>query len=67
MYSYIYVLYVNYLSWLHSAGELRTPSISIPKGTIVAVCYTFTVYALIFIVISATCERSVWLHSAAVH
>uniref|UniRef100_A0A672JQU6 Solute carrier family 12 member 9 n=1 Tax=Salarias fasciatus TaxID=181472 RepID=A0A672JQU6_SALFA len=40
------------------SGELQTPSISIPKGTIVAVFYTFTVYVLLFILVSATCERT---------
>lgn len=39
-------------------GELKTPSISIPKGTIVAVFYTFTVYVLLFILVGATCDRS---------
>lgn len=42
-----------------SEGELKTPSVSIPKGTIVAVFYTFTVYVLLFILVSATCDRSV--------
>lgn len=41
-----------------SEGELKTPSVSIPKGTIVAVFYTFTVYVLLFILVSATCDRS---------
>ncbi|TKS83909.1 Solute carrier family 12 member 9 [Collichthys lucidus] len=40
------------------SGELKTPSVSIPKGTIVAVFYTFTVYALLFILVSATCDRT---------
>ncbi|KAM3600874.1 uncharacterized protein V6R79_003964 [Siganus canaliculatus] len=40
------------------SGELKTPSVSIPKGTIVAVLYTFAVYLLLFILISATCERT---------
>uniref|UniRef100_A0A671Y2X6 Solute carrier family 12 member 9 n=1 Tax=Sparus aurata TaxID=8175 RepID=A0A671Y2X6_SPAAU len=40
------------------SGELRTPSVSIPKGTIVAVFYTFTVYVLLFILVSATCDRT---------
>lgn len=41
-----------------SVGDLKTPSVSIPKGTIVAVLYTFVVYLLLFILVSATCERS---------
>lgn len=41
-----------------SEGELKSPSVSIPKGTIVAVFYTFTVYILLFILVSATCDRS---------
>ncbi|KAM6907354.1 solute carrier family 12 member 9 [Xenentodon cancila] len=40
------------------SGELKTPSVSIPKGTIVAVFYTFTVYILLFILVSATCDRT---------
>ncbi|XP_056141208.1 solute carrier family 12 member 9 [Lampris incognitus] len=40
------------------SGELRTPSISIPKGTIIAVCYTFTVYILLFFLVSFTCDRA---------
>uniref|UniRef100_A0A665UNN2 Solute carrier family 12 member 9 n=1 Tax=Echeneis naucrates TaxID=173247 RepID=A0A665UNN2_ECHNA len=40
------------------SGELKTPSVSIPKGTIVAVLYTFTVYVLLFILVSATCDRT---------
>lgn len=53
------------LFFLHvSKGELKTPSISIPKGTIVAVFYTFTVYVLLFILVSATCERSETLHNS---
>uniref|UniRef100_A0A8C4IWV1 Solute carrier family 12 member 9 n=1 Tax=Dicentrarchus labrax TaxID=13489 RepID=A0A8C4IWV1_DICLA len=39
------------------SGELKTPSVSIPKGTIIAVFYTFTVYVLLFILVSATCDR----------
>lgn len=41
-----------------SLGDLKTPSISIPKGTIVAVLYTFTIYILLFMLVGATCERS---------
>uniref|UniRef100_A0A8C6LTX9 Solute carrier family 12 member 9 n=1 Tax=Nothobranchius furzeri TaxID=105023 RepID=A0A8C6LTX9_NOTFU len=40
------------------SGELKTPSVSIPKGTIAAVFYTFTVYLLLFLVVSATCDRT---------
>lgn len=40
------------------SGELKTPSVSIPKGTIVAVLYTFTVYVLLFIFVGATCDRT---------
>uniref|UniRef100_A0A3Q0QR83 Solute carrier family 12 member 9 n=1 Tax=Amphilophus citrinellus TaxID=61819 RepID=A0A3Q0QR83_AMPCI len=37
-------------------SELKNPSVSIPKGTIIAVIYTFSVYVLLFIMISATCD-----------
>lgn len=47
-----------------SEGELRTPSVSIPKGTIAAVFYTFTVYVLLFILVSATCDRYEMLHNS---
>lgn len=40
-----------------SEGELKTPSVSIPQGTIVAVLYTFIVYVLLFILVGATCDR----------
>lgn len=40
------------------SGELKTPSVSIPKGTIVAVLYTFTVYVLLFLMVASTCERT---------
>lgn len=49
---------VGFTSLDVSAGELKAPSISIPKGTIVAVLYTFTVYVLLFLLVAATCERS---------
>ncbi|XP_075343960.1 solute carrier family 12 member 9 isoform X2 [Odontesthes bonariensis] len=40
------------------SGELKTPSVSIPKGTIIAVFYTFTAYVLLLILVSATCDRT---------
>lgn len=40
------------------SGELKNPSVSIPKGTIVAVVYTFTVYILLFLLVSSTCDRT---------
>lgn len=46
------------LTPLISAGELKNPSVAIPKGTIIAVSYTFIVYVLLFLMISATCDRS---------
>ncbi|XP_034034512.1 solute carrier family 12 member 9 isoform X2 [Thalassophryne amazonica] len=40
------------------SGELKTPSVSIPKGTIIAVAYTFIVYVILFFLASATCDRT---------
>ncbi|KAI1898786.1 hypothetical protein AGOR_G00075950 [Albula goreensis] len=39
------------------SGELKNPSVSIPKGTIIAVLYTFFVYLLLFLLVSSTCDR----------
>ncbi|XP_064151961.1 solute carrier family 12 member 9 isoform X3 [Loxodonta africana] len=39
------------------SGELKDPSRAIPLGTIVAVAYTFFVYALLFFLSSFTCDR----------
>ncbi|XP_048884975.1 solute carrier family 12 member 9-like [Brienomyrus brachyistius] len=39
------------------SGELKNPSESIPKGTIIAVLYTFFIYLLLFVLISSTCDR----------
>ncbi|XP_076145941.1 solute carrier family 12 member 9-like isoform X1 [Alosa pseudoharengus] len=39
------------------SGELKNPSVSIPKGTIIAVAYTFIVYLLFFLLVSSTCDR----------
>ncbi|XP_028322701.1 solute carrier family 12 member 9 isoform X2 [Gouania willdenowi] len=40
------------------SGELKTPSVSIPRGTVAAVFYTFVVYVLLFLLVSATCDRT---------
>uniref|UniRef100_A0A8C1Y5R0 Solute carrier family 12 member 9 n=1 Tax=Cyprinus carpio TaxID=7962 RepID=A0A8C1Y5R0_CYPCA len=45
------------------SGELKNPSESIPKGTIIAVSYTFTVYLLLFLLLSSTCDRCRLQHS----
>ncbi|KAG5843902.1 hypothetical protein ANANG_G00155820 [Anguilla anguilla] len=39
------------------SGELKNPSVAIPKGTIIAVFYTFCVYVILFILVSSTCDR----------
>ncbi|XP_072530287.1 solute carrier family 12 member 9 [Salminus brasiliensis] len=39
------------------SGELKNPSVAIPKGTILAVLYTFIVYVLLFFLVSSTCDR----------
>lgn len=51
---------------LLSVGELKNPSAAIPKGTIIAVLYTFIVYVLLFILASSTCERSEWMRLGVV-
>ncbi|XP_062993929.1 solute carrier family 12 member 9 [Elgaria multicarinata webbii] len=40
------------------SGELKNASSSIPKGTIVAVVYTFVIYFFLFFMTSFTCERT---------
>ncbi|KAM3823543.1 solute carrier family 12 member 9 isoform 2-T3 [Vipera latastei] len=40
------------------SGELKNASASIPKGTIVAVLYTFVIYFFLFFMTSFTCERA---------
>ncbi|XP_028910936.1 LOW QUALITY PROTEIN: solute carrier family 12 member 9 [Ornithorhynchus anatinus] len=40
------------------SGELKDPSRAIPLGTIIAVVYTFFVYALLFFLSSFTCNRT---------
>lgn len=40
------------------SGELKNPSNSIPKGTIIAVVYTFVIYFLLFLMTAFTCERT---------
>ncbi|XP_066514907.1 solute carrier family 12 member 9 [Hoplias malabaricus] len=48
------------------SGELKNPSVSIPKGTIMAVVYTFIVYILLFLLISSTCDRSLLINDYGV-
>ncbi|KAG1958932.1 solute carrier family [Pimephales promelas] len=48
------------------SGELKNPSESIPKGTIIAVSYTFSVYLLLFLLLSSTCDRSLLTNDYAV-
>lgn len=38
-------------------GELKNASSSIPRGTIIALVYTFVIYFLLFFMTSFTCER----------
>lgn len=40
------------------SGELSRPSISIPRGTVQAVLFTFGIYVFTSFIIAATCSRS---------
>nr|XP_060623311.1 solute carrier family 12 member 9-like [Anolis sagrei ordinatus] len=39
------------------SGDLKRPSYSIPRGTIMAVVFTYIVYNLLAVLLSCTCER----------
>ncbi|XP_060710528.1 solute carrier family 12 member 9 isoform X5 [Hemiscyllium ocellatum] len=39
------------------SGDLKNPSYAIPKGTVIAVIYTFLVYLLLCFLVSFTCDR----------
>ncbi|KAG7470991.1 hypothetical protein MATL_G00119790 [Megalops atlanticus] len=39
------------------SGDLRSPSYSIPRGTITAVIFTFIIYNLLSLLVACSCER----------
>ncbi|XP_077204221.1 solute carrier family 12 member 9-like isoform X2 [Paroedura picta] len=39
------------------SGDLKRPSYSIPRGTIIAVVFTYVVYNFLAVLLSCTCER----------
>ncbi|XP_060098806.1 solute carrier family 12 member 9-like [Heteronotia binoei] len=39
------------------SGDLKRPSYSIPRGTIIAVIFTYVVYNFLAVLLSCTCER----------
>ncbi|XP_048361900.1 solute carrier family 12 member 9-like isoform X2 [Sphaerodactylus townsendi] len=39
------------------SGDLKRPSYSIPRGTIIAVIFTYIVYNLLAVLLSCTCDR----------
>ncbi|XP_013914488.1 PREDICTED: solute carrier family 12 member 9-like [Thamnophis sirtalis] len=41
------------------SGDLKRPSYSIPRGTIMAVIFTYVVYNLLAVLLSCTCDRLV--------
>ncbi|KAL3862127.1 hypothetical protein ACJMK2_008117 [Sinanodonta woodiana] len=47
------------------SGELKDPSRSIPKGTVSAVCFTFSTYLILFILIGGSCQSNVLVHNYA--
>ncbi|KAG8136318.1 putative Solute carrier family 12 member 9-like protein [Naja naja] len=49
------------------SGDLKRPSYSIPRGTIMAVMFTYIVYNLLAVLLSCTCDRPKdrTLHSTA--
>ena len=44
------------------SGDLREPSKAIPKGTLLGVSYTFTVYFCLFLLTGLTCNRAFLYH-----
>ena len=45
------------LAGANLSGELKDPSVSIPKGTLLAQLYTFIVYAIMYILAAFTCSK----------
>ncbi|XP_076866953.1 solute carrier family 12 member 9 [Brachyhypopomus gauderio] len=48
------------------SGELKNPSVAIPKGTILAVLYTLVIYVLLFLLVSSTCDRALLINDFGV-